>query len=330
MIAVSYHENMDVLQEAKLASSGPFDTSEWFKFLPDDPENRKLLGLASGDGGLVALPFIEKGRHRLDALTNWYAFSWRPLASEGADQSALLTSLARDLRHRVRRVVMAPLPDEDGSATRLEQAFRKAGWFVHRTRCDSNHILPIGGRSFAEYLTSRPGMLRTTIARKAKKLSIEIDNIFHEDTWDIYQRIYNESWKPEEGDPEFLKDFARRESTAGHLRLGIASYNGEPVAVQFWTVENGAAYIHKLAHLPESKHLSAGTILTAALLEHVIDRDRVQLVDFGTGNDRYKADWMEDIRPRFQLDCHNPARVACWPHIARALFRRVASRKPAG
>ena len=66
--------------------------------------------------------------------------------------------------------------------------------------------------------------------------------------------------------------------------LGIARHEGKPIAAQFWTVENGVAYIHKLAHLEEAKPLSAGTVLTAALMAQVIDRDRATLVDFGTGD----------------------------------------------
>ena len=31
------------------------------------------------------------------------------------------------------------------------------------------------------------------------------------------------------------------------------------------------------------------------------------LVDFGTGNDSYKADWMDAARPRFALTCIHPA-----------------------
>jgi hypothetical protein len=34
--------------------------------------------------------------------------------------------------------------------------------------CDVNHVLEVGGRSYAEYLAARPGPLRTTLKRKAK------------------------------------------------------------------------------------------------------------------------------------------------------------------
>jgi hypothetical protein len=57
--------------------------------------------------------------------------------------------------------------------------------------------------------------------------------------------------------------------------MAIARAEGEPVAAQFWTVEGGTAFIHKLAHTEASKPLSPGTTLSAALFEQVIDRDGV-------------------------------------------------------
>lgn len=89
-------------------------------------------------------------------------------------------------------------------------------------------------------------------------------------------------------------------------------------------MESGIAYIHKLAHTEDSKPLSPGTTLSAALFAHVIDRDRVELVDFGTGDDPYKRDWMEAVRPRYRLDMYDPRNPRAWPHLAKAALRRLA------
>lgn len=329
MIAVSYHDSMDVLQEAKLTPDGPFNRLEWFKNITQlDVNNDLFLCVASGGEAISALP-LRKSHVRLDSFINWYAFIWRPLASDTEASPALLQAMARDLRKRAKRIVLSPLPDEDNTATMLEQAFRTAGWFVQRQACDINHVLRINGRSYAAYLAERPGTLRTTLARKGKRVNVSICNEFQQDKWDTYEEIYANSWKPSEGNPAFLKQFAQTESAAGRLRLGIAHHDDRPVAAQFWTVENGTAYIHKLAHRADAQRLSPGTTLTAGLMEHVIDNDRVELVDFGTGDDTYKSDWMEEVRLRFRLDCHNPMRVASWPHIARAALRRLASRTSA-
>lgn len=120
-----------------------------------------------------------------------------------------------------------------------------------------------------------------------------------------------------------LRAFAQGEGAAGRLRLGVARADGQAVAAQCWTVENGIAYIHKLAHLESHKHLSAGTTLSAALFAHVIDTDKVTLVDFGTGDQSYKADWMEAVRPRFRIDCLDPAQPRAWAPLVKRRLRAL-------
>ena len=180
------------------------------------------------------------------------------------------------------------------------------------------------GRSFAEYWAARPGPMRTTLKRKAKKVEVEILTRFCPRAWADYEAVYAASWKPGEGDPALLRRFAEEEGAAGRIRLAVARHEGRAVAAQFWTVENGVAYIHKLAHLEEMKHLSAGTTLSAALFERSIDTDRVAWIDFGTGDDGYKRDWMEEVRPRFRLDCLDARQPRAWLPLARRLAERLA------
>ncbi len=322
MSAMSYHETVNVLQGLCQPAPSPFERSEWFALLAD-AGLAPLVVLASDGKGDAALALTE-ANGRIEPLRHWYSFTWRQLAPEGPRGDALLTDMARQLRGRSHRVTLWPVPDEDGSATRLAAAFRSAGWAVRREQCDHNHVLPVEGRSFAEYWAERAGRMRTTLKRKAKKVDVEILMQFNGDIWDSYESIYAESWKPEEDQPALLRRFAEDEGAAGRIRLGIARHEGVPVAAQFWTVENGVAYIHKLAHLESHKQLSAGTTLTAALFEHVIDKDRVDLVDFGTGNDPYKADWMEQVRPRFRIDCLDPRQPRSWPQLAKRCLTSLA------
>ncbi len=246
------------------------------------------------------------------------------------DTAALLTAMAIDLQGEAPHIVLSPLPDEDGETTALAAAFRRAGWVVFREVCDTNHILHVAGRSYEDYLATRPGQLRSTLKRKASKVTVAIETHFNPASWLVYESIYAKSWKPSEGNPAFLRRFAEEEGAAGRIRLGIACADGQPVAAQFWTVEGGTAFIHKLAHLEEAKPLSPGTTLSAALFEHVIDRDGVTLIDFGTGNDCYKRDWMEQTRPRYRLEMLRPGWPGNWPIIARKFACRLAGRRKHG
>lgn len=332
MITVEYLADLkEVQSDARLASllgegnaSAPFDRLAWWQALETHCGMTPLLAMAREGQALAVLP-LSAGDDGMTSLANWYSFRVRPVISPGADPLPLLCAIARDLRQRTHRLTLAPIPDEDNSAALLFEAFRTSGWLAFRESCDTNRILRVEGRSYAEYLAARPGPLRTTLKRKAGKVDTQVLTAFDPAAWQAYEEIYGESWKPGEGSPDFLRAVAEAEGAAGRLRLGIGLAEGRAVAAQFWTVEGGNAFIHKLAHRKSAKPLSPGTVLSAALFAHVIDRDRVTLVDFGTGDDAYKRDWMEDTRPRYRLELYRPAVPANWPRVAKAMLHRLAA-----
>ncbi len=330
MVNVEYHDDLKEVQSdaelARLLSHGqtaPFDRLAWWQLLAEHCGMQPRLAIARSGANTAVLALAGNGR-RLTQLSNWYTFRFRPVLSP--DAQALLVPLARDLAGKARHITLTGLPT--GDADSLAQAFRQAGWLVRRSRSDVNHVLPLDGRDYATYLAARPGKLRTTLKRKSGKVVTRILTHFDVELWDQYETIYAESWKPEEGSPAFLRAFAQAEGEAGRLRLGVAHAADDPqgpaLAAQMWTVEGGTAFIHKLAHRESAKPLSPGSVLSAALFRHVIDVDRVDLVDFGTGDDPYKRDWMEQIRPRWQLEMLRAEAPANWSIlIRRALVPRL-------
>jgi len=291
------------------------------------PQNSEKLDHAAE----AWLFLVSDGLMRHRALANWYNFTFRPIFGQNpseVEKLALLAAIADKLRRRSYRISIEPVPQEDESASLIERAFRQAGWLVFRTVCDQNHILHVKGRSFDEYWDSRPGQLRSTVRRKSKssQVALRIETRYSDDAWNDYEKVYAKSWKPEEGNPDFLKALAQSESQSGCLRMGLAYLDGKPVAAQFWTVENGFALIHKLAHDEAALKASPGTLLSAALFQHVIDVDKVDLIDFGTGNDRYKMDWMEDVRDRYHLDMFWPHSPLSWPFIGKNWLSDLVAR----
>lgn len=333
MVSVEYHADLkEVQSDARLAAwlsaegqSAPFDRLAWWQGLAAHCGLQPLLAVARQDDALAVLPLAGRGGD-LSALANWYTFRFRPLVSEEADAANLLAALAQDLAQRAHRVTIKGLPEEDGSADMLAHAFRAAGWHCRLTASDTNHVLPVDGRSFEEFLAARPGQLRTTLKRKAKRVETQVHTAFDDNAWADYEAIYAESWKPEEGSPAFLRAFAEAEGAAGRLRLGVARAEGSAIAAQMWTVEGGTAFIHKLAHREAAKALSPGSVLSAAMFRHVIDLDRVDLVDFGTGDDPYKRDWMEEVRSRYTLEAMRPLAPQNWLVFAKNGLRRLAGR----
>lgn len=337
MITVDYHDDLKEVQgDAALAAllrapqaAAPFDRIEWWQGLAEHCNLPPLIAVCRHGAHRAVLPLVRRG-DQIHALANWYAFRVGPLFTPGADRQAMLLALAKDLVQQAGRLILAPLADEDGAASALAGALRQAGWLAYLEPCDVNHVLPVRGRAFAEYLARRPGPLRTILRRKAHKVEITIESAFSPQSWSAYEAIYAQSWKGAEGSPAFLRHFAKQEGAAGRLRIGLARIDGQPVAAQFWTVEAGTAFIHKLAHSETAKALSPGTALTAALMEQVIDRDRVELVDFGTGDDAYKRDWMEQVRPRYRIVAFRAGRPGNWPAIARQVLRGLAGGRSRG
>lgn len=339
MVKVDYHPDLKEVQSdgplARLLSDAcadaPFDRLAWWQGLAEHCGMVPLLVVATGtEGSMGVLPLSGSSGH-LSALANWYTFRFRPVL---AGTRPPLDALAASLKSRAHRITLTGIPDEDGSASRVEAAFRKAGWRVRRAHCDTNHVLALAGRSYDAYIAARPGKLRTTLKRKSGKVATTILTRFDAAAWAQYEAIYAESWKPEEGSPDFLRAFAQAEGAAGRLRLGLAhdaaDRDGPAIAAQMWTVECGTAFIHKLAHREAAKPLSPGSVLTAALMARVIDVDGVALVDFGTGDDPYKRDWMEEQRPRYRLDMFRPFVPRNWPVLAGIALRSLAARTKRG
>jgi hypothetical protein len=312
-----------------LGAAGPFDRPDWFDRLAamHFAGARRADAFGNAAGCSAWLPLIETRRGRLESLANWYSFAHRPLFTGGRDpaaQAMALSDLFGGLRRRAAQLSLYPVPEVDGSQAAVCAALKAAGWWVVATPAGDSHWLDLAGLDHDRWWDSRPGALRSTVARKGKKglVALEIASRCDPDIWAAYEAIYAASWKPEEGNSALLRAFAEAEGRAGRIRLGLARIDGAPVAAQFWTVENGCAYIHKLAHVEDSVKASPGTLLSAALFRHVIAVDGVRRVDFGTGNDRYKPDWMNRHSKLWRIEAFNPARPAAWPGALRAMLHR--------
>ena len=296
----------------RAAQRSLFDRIEWFR-RTDQMAWRggtPLVVRARAEGSDCWL-FLNESGGKAKALASWYTLVFRPVFTgdpSEATKFALLLAAARRLTKRISTIILAPMPADDAAI--VSRAFDRARWVAQSHQSTVNWTVSTDGFSFNDYWAGRPGELRSTVKRKAEKfgISTRIYTTFDGDAWTDYESIYAASWKSEEGAPAFLWDMALSESAAGTLRMGLAMIDGEAVAAQLWTVENGHAIIHKLAHLETAKGQSPGSVLTAAMFEHVIDQDHVSLVDFGTGDDRYKADWMDNRAPLYTVRLFNPRR----------------------
>lgn len=311
---------------------GQYDQIDWLALTarhlwPDAP-----LAVASARIGPHALwlPLRGCGAGQARSFASWYTLAFAPITTPGCPVEVRATLLAAAIRQAGKRFGALTLwPLEPEISAELANAFRAMGWIAIERVEAAHWVAHTAGLDFDAYWARRGSKLRNTVRRRAKGSPVEvmIFDDFDAEAWAAYESVYAGSWKPNEGSPAFVRAFAEQEGAAGTLRLGIALRDGQPVAAQFWTVENGVATIHKLAHLERERGNSPGTLLSHAMFRHVLDHDRPDLIDYGNGDEGYKAEWMDERRVRTRLRLFNPYSLsgltAGAATAAQALLRRL-------
>ena len=312
-----------------------FDRISWFHRTWEHCHsgNKPLIVRARAEGSDAWLFLAEDDNRRATGLASWYTLAFRPITTGAHTESkfhAQLVAMARRLRPRLVRITLDHVPADD--ADRICRGFRRAGWITHVTPQTANWSIDVTGKTFADYWAERPGQLRSTAKRKASKAPMELTILdrFDNAAWEDYASVYADSWKPDEGSLSFVRAMATDEGKAGTLRLGLARHEGRAIAAQLWTVEHGIAIIHKLAHRQDAAELSPGTILSRAMFERAIDHDKVTMIDFGTGDDRYKTDWTDTRVMRMRVDLYNPYTARGLWSAAKASIRALVAARPNG
>jgi ribosomal protein S18 acetylase RimI-like enzyme len=318
-----------------------FGTLDWFENLLEngmEGQGHPNLLLGQHGGAAVLLPLLRgKG---LRALSNYYSSLYEPACTDPAEQAGFIRAAARYLRTlkpRASTITLQPLA-EDFAATARE-AFAQAGYWTDTFFCFGNWTLEVAGRSFAQYHAGLPSQLRSNLERGRGRLDragswslriIDKPGPELEDALRDYARIYAASWKEPEPHPRFIPGLCRMAAARGWLRLGVLSVAGEPGAAQLWLVKDGTASIYKLAYDERLRRYSPGSLLTAHMMARCIDEDRVRVVDYLTGDDAYKRDWMSHRRERVGLVAFDPATpgglAAAAAHFARRAVRRMVKR----
>tara|TARA_R110002124_G_scaffold2666_9_gene16768 strand:- start:2793 stop:3869 length:1077 start_codon:yes stop_codon:yes gene_type:complete len=317
----------------------------WLKNLAShalDENDQAIIYIARlGPDNFVACPLkISSPHKRASSLCTFYTSSYSPIISSDTPKE-LLQALFRYLARteRISTLTLAPMESGAPEFSLLREALSQSGWKGrHDFFCFGNWIHDIETRSYPSYLASRPSKLRNTLARKTKKFladdrgSLEIveggDAL--ESAIARYVTVYNNSWKHEEPYQDFIPELLRLSSDRGWLRLGIASYDGQSVASQIWLVCEGTAYIFKLAYHEDYKGLSPGTVLTAHMMQRVIEEDGIARIDYLSGDDAYKADWMSVRKEQYGLAAYNPRTPAGLALLAGHTLKQLAKKLRAG
>ncbi len=304
--------------EKETQPSDVFCTLAWFENLVAHglgAHTKPMLLLAHDaiSHSAVCLPLLAAPAS-LGSLSNYYSSLYGPLVwgTRKADETdaALWHALALHLRQHTAQwptIVLSPLDEQTQCYQGLLQALRHAGYQVDTYFCFGNWYLCVDGRSFATYVQKLPSSLRNSIHCGQRRMTRQGSWGIHiqtqnderlESTIDAFVQVYAQSWKTPEPHPQFIPQLARTAAAQGWLRLGVLELEGQAIAAQLWLVKDGKASIYKLAYVEGFERYSAGSVLTHALMQHVIDVDHVQEVDYLTGDEAYKRDWMSHRRER--------------------------------
>lgn len=313
-----------------------FLTREWFDTLHgtafDKGETLLLATVVDHDQVLALLPLVGDGVHRRAFSHRYTARFSLLLASKEAE---VLLCLVQGLEKMpVDAIELSPVADDDSNLLALGDVLEKRGYTHHQHFFFYNWVHRTAQESFERYMAARPARLRNTIDRKRRKLAREHGYDIHMFRGDEvrsglvdYHEAYSSSWKANEQYVALLDALAINMSTRDWTRLAILYIDGCAAAAQLWFVVENKASIFRLAYDERWKKYSPGSILTAYLMEYVIDVDKVEEIDFLTGNEAYKQDWMSERRQRFRVLFVRPRRVcgksATYGQKIRQLFSRI-------
>jgi CelD/BcsL family acetyltransferase involved in cellulose biosynthesis len=281
----------------------------------------------------VALPLFRHADGTLAGLTAPYTSVFRPLAAAGVT-AAEVHAAGRAFARACRGAGPLRLDALDGAWPGLAPllgGFRAGGMPALRFAHFGNWHADVAGQDWAAWLAARPGALRSTIRRRLAQaareaaFSVEIVRGGAGLAAGIaaYAAVHEASWKDAEPYPRFPAALIEAAAGAGALRLGLLRAAGVPVAAQIWTVAGGTATVHKLVHAEAARAQSPGTVLTAHMVRHLLDAEHVAALDFGRGDDPYKAGWTGARRARIGVLLCPPWQIAGAAAIARHLGGRA-------
>lgn len=322
MLDVQVYGRMSELPQAcmslfNVAEQASFDLgADWFRLmvgtaLPERSDPRFCV-LAYGEEIRCILPVLV-GSTQVTGLTTFYSSLYRPLVTLDVRPDELA------------RVFRGVIDDTGASSVRLDamdplhpsyeltlKALSLAGLKPASFFAFGNWYQSVAGVAFESYFKTLPSRTRNTVKRRGKKftasggrLEIVTESQALDSAIRAWVQIYQSSWKVQEPYPEFMPGLVHLCARKGWLRMGLAYYNDVPIAAQIWIVSHGRAAIYKLAYDESFAEHSAGTLLTAHLMSHVLDVDKVQEVDYLIGDDAYKKEWMNQRRERRGIVAYN-------------------------
>ncbi len=304
-----------------------YQSLEWFKnyektVQSTQPGLSRFYCIKGSDenGFDIALPCVVRTKNTLlgttrhvCAMSNYYTPQYQPIMS-GRNLPEGIHGIVQGIidQEQPCSITLDPLDPSANLTEELTQAFRFQGWLCVVDVAFVNWFHRIE-QGFEHYFDARSSRVKNTYIRKYKKFKklsgsriLIIDGTDNLEQYvNYYQQVYDKSWKIKEKYPEFVPNLIRILAVRGELRMGFAFHDNRPIAAHLWIVSNGVASIFKLSYDKQYAEYSPGTLVMYEMMRHVIEVDHVVEVDFLSGDDSYKSDWMSQRRDRIRLTGFN-------------------------
>ena len=296
------------------AQARPESSWGWFETLAQTTllaDQEPLIAALTDNAGTVvsAIPLIATGQYALSGLTSPYTTLFQPPLGRVEDAVMLGRSVAKNVRGTIR---LDCLDRSDASIAAFIAGLAAGGLLV----CSYQHyanwfeVIP----DFSNYWQTRNGGFKNA-ARKSQRLEKEgrlkfkcyEGDVDWQRATNLYERVYERSWKAAEPHAHFAGTLLRKLGPNGLARLGLVTIDDEPAAAQIWLVHAPRATIFKVAHDARFDRYSVGTALTHWLLKKFCEEEHVREVDFGRGDDAYKKQWLSGRRMRQGIVGANPS-----------------------
>jgi len=309
-----------------------FDDIDWFFLLEKHVFQQPkytccYLTVLEENNPILILPLVRPRRGKqsncfrpstINSNSNYYtSYFWPPTFSEKKDLQQAYLELSKYIKSHIKvdKITLKPFVFSSNTYQNTLNMLSRAGFYTFPYFMHGNWIKSLSTKSFNEYYSSLPSRLKNTIKRKEKKLIGELGeyriDIVDKDINNLgqyisdFEFIYKKSWKRNEPYKELIRDLIKLHASKGALRLGVLYQDERPLAAQIWFIKNHTAYIFKLAYDPEYKQYSVGSILSKALFESAIDKDKIKNIDYLTGDESYKKDWMDQRRELWGIVAYN-------------------------
>lgn len=319
---------------------------DWWRLyvntITQESRGDRLLALRRGGHTLAVLPANVDDQSQslgcmVGALSNVHTALYALVHTAHLSGPDLIPLIARLLQEAPKGSVLRfePLDPHSPSFQILESALRGAGLLVQRYPCRGNWCLPVSGnweRHRQNWPVGTQDLLEKMnqqLASAGARTEVAVGEAASGPALQAFDALFNRAQKPTDQAPGFMASLARLAARRGWLRLGLVWLDERPIAAQLCVVADGRASIFEPATDGQFGDPRWSIVLTAALVRHAIEVDRVLDVEYVLGDAPIGHEWMTHRHQQCGLTARRvnslSSVIAAAGNVLASVWRRLSA-----